>query len=56
MKSKGSAVWRGGLKDGNGTVSTGNGALSNAPYNVAMRFEGAKGTTPEELIAAAHAS
>jgi osmotically inducible protein OsmC len=56
MKSTASAVWKGGLKDGKGTVSTGNGALSGAPYNFAMRFEGARGTTPEELIAAAHAS
>ena len=55
MKSVGCAVWKGGLKDGKGTVSTASGVLSNAAYDFAMRFEGAKGTTPEELIAAAHA-
>jgi len=51
----GSAIWQGGLKDGHGTVSTESGALSGQPYGFAMRFEGAKGTNPEELIAAAHA-
>jgi len=55
MQSKASAVWQGGLKDGKGTVSSGSGVLSNTPYTFATRFEGAKGTNPEELIAAAHA-
>src|SRR5690242_11649875 len=58
MKSNASAVWEGGLKDGRGTITSGNGAFSSTPYNFAKRFEGAAGpgTTPEELIAAAHAS
>ena len=56
MKRSGSAVWRGGLKDGKGTVSTDSGVLSGSPYNFGMRFESAKGTNPEELIAAAHAA
>ena len=56
MKSKASAVWQGGLKDGKGTISTDSGVFTNTPYNFSMRFEGAKGTTPEEMIAAAHAS
>jgi len=56
MNSKASAVWQGGLKDGKGVVSTNSGVLSNVPYNFAMRFEGAKGTNPEELIAAAHSA
>ena len=55
MQSKASAVWQGGLKDGSGQVSTASGVLSNTPYDFKMRFEGAKGTTPEEMIAAAHA-
>ena len=55
MQSKASAVWQGGLKDGSGQVSTASGVLANTPYNFTMRFEGAKGTTPEEMIAAAHA-
>src|SRR3954469_20050736 len=56
MKRSASAVWKGGLKDGRGTVSTSSGALSNVPYNFSMRFENETGTNPEELIAAAHAA
>ena len=56
MERKASAVWKGGLKDGKGTVSSASGVLSNTPYSFAMRFEGAPGTNPEELIAAAHAA
>jgi osmotically inducible protein OsmC len=56
VKRKASAVWTSGLKDGKGTVSTDSGVLTNTPYNFSMRFEDAKGTNPEELIAAAHAS
>lgn len=55
MQRKSSAVWKGGLKDGKGTVSTGSGALSSAPYSFASRFETGGQTDPEELIAAAHA-
>jgi osmotically inducible protein OsmC len=56
MKRSASAVWKGGLKDGRGTVSSESGALVNVPYNFSMRFENEKGTNPEELIAAAHAA
>jgi osmotically inducible protein OsmC len=57
MASKASAIWHGSLKEGKGTISTATGVLSNANYSFATRFEGAdSGTTPEELIAAAHAS
>jgi osmotically inducible protein OsmC len=55
MKRTGSAVWKGGLKDGKGTVSTDSGVLSNTQYSFSTRFEDGKGTNPEELIAAAHA-
>jgi osmotically inducible protein OsmC len=57
MKSIASAVWTGGLKDGKGLVSGGNNAFRDVPYDFGKRFEGAAGpgTTPEELIAAAHA-
>jgi len=55
MQRKSSAVWKGGLKDGSGTVSTGSGALADAPYSFASRFEKGGQTDPEELIAAAHA-
>jgi lipoyl-dependent peroxiredoxin len=50
-----SAQWRGGLKDGKGTISTESGALSAQPYGFNTRFEGVKGTNPEELLGAAHA-
>ena len=57
MASKASAVWTGSLKEGKGTISTATGVLKDANYSFATRFEGAAaGTTPEELIAAAHAS
>jgi osmotically inducible protein OsmC len=55
MKRTASAVWLGNLKQGSGTVSTGNGALKNTPYSFSSRFENGAGTNPEELIAAAHA-
>jgi lipoyl-dependent peroxiredoxin len=56
MQRKASAVWKGGLKDGKGTVSASSGVLSNTPYSFTTRFENAPGTNPEELIAAAHAA
>ena len=55
MQRKGSAVWKGGLKDGKGTVSTASGVLKDTQYSFATRFENGAGTNPEELIAAAHA-
>jgi lipoyl-dependent peroxiredoxin len=55
MKTHGSAVWQGGLKDGKGAISTQSGALKDYPYGFASRFEGKPGTNPEELIGAAHA-
>ena len=50
------AVWKGGIKDGGGTISTETGVLDEAPYGFNARFENGKGTNPEELIGAAHAS
>jgi osmotically inducible protein OsmC len=57
MKSTATAVWKGGLKDGKGTLTAGNGAFKDTPYDFGKRFEGTAGpgTTPEEMIAAAHA-
>jgi osmotically inducible protein OsmC len=51
----GSAEWRGGLKDGSGTLTVGEGVFEGA-YSFTSRFEEGEGTNPEELIAAAHAS
>ena len=53
--SNASAVWEGGLKGGRGNFKAGSGAFEG-PYSFATRFEGARGTNPEELIAAAHAA
>lgn len=53
--SRASAVWEGGLKGGRGSFAAQSGAFEGA-YSFATRFESAAGTTPEELIAAAHAA
>ena len=55
MQRKASAVWKGGLKDGKGSLTAPSGIFSNTPYSFATRFENTPGTNPEELIAAAHA-
>jgi osmotically inducible protein OsmC len=55
MKRNASAVWQGNLKQGQGTVSTASGVLSNSQYSFSTRFENGIGTNPEELLAAAHA-
>jgi osmotically inducible protein OsmC len=55
MIKKGSAAWKGSLKEGTGAISTETGVLKNAPYGFKARFEDGPGTNPEELIAAAHA-
>jgi osmotically inducible protein OsmC len=55
MQRKASAVWKGGLKDGKGSLSAPGGVLNNTQYSFASRFESGAGTNPEELIAAAHA-
>jgi osmotically inducible protein OsmC len=51
-----SARYEGLGKDGKGHIWTGSGVIDGEPYGFASRFEGAKGTNPEELIAAAHAA
>jgi osmotically inducible protein OsmC len=51
---KAQAVWKGGLQDGNGQLTTGSGAVDKA-YSFASRFEEGAGTNPEELLGAAHA-
>src|ERR1700682_1781437 len=56
MIKKAWAVWKGGIKDGGGTISTETGVLKEAPYGFKSRFENGRGTNPEELIGAAHAA
>lgn len=55
MKRTASAEWKGGLKDGKGTLSTASKVLFDTQYSFKTRFEDGIGTNPEELIAAAHA-
>lgn len=55
MIKKAWAIWRGGIKDGGGTISTETGVLKEAAYGFKSRFEDGPGTNPEELIGAAHA-
>jgi osmotically inducible protein OsmC len=52
------AVWEGSLMEGSGTITkTGSGALPELPVTWASRAESPEGrTSPEELIAAAHAA
>lgn len=52
---KASAEWKGGLKEGQGTLKLGSGAYEG-PYSFESRFQEGTGTNPEELIGAAHAA
>jgi osmotically inducible protein OsmC len=56
IQRQASAHWSGDLLRGSGKTSTGSGVLRDVAYSVPSRFENGKGTNPEELIAAAHAS
>jgi lipoyl-dependent peroxiredoxin len=56
IQKYGMASWQGGLRDGQGQVSTETGVLSKQNYSFAKRFGDEKGTNPEELIGAAHAA
>ncbi len=49
------ATWQGKLRDGHGFMKASSGAFQG-PYSFGTRFGEAKGTNPEELLAAAHAS
>jgi osmotically inducible protein OsmC len=55
MKSTASAEWRGSLKTGKGSLTAKSGVFDGTAYSFQTRFEGAAGTNPEELLAAAHA-
>ena len=54
INQRGNAVWNGDSK-GSGEISTQSG-LVKVPYSVGARFEGQRGSNPEELVAAAHAA
>jgi osmotically inducible protein OsmC len=50
------ATWEGDLMSGSGRVSTESGVLAEEGVNWSARAEDAEGVSPEELIAAAHAT
>lgn len=52
---KAKAEWQGTGKEGKGALTSTSGVLSATPFGFNTRFGDAKGTNPEELIAAAHA-
>lgn len=56
-ESSASTIWEGGLTDGRGTTTTGSGTLSEVEVTWPARVDRTEGTTsPEELLAAAHAT
>ncbi|HLG33895.1 MAG TPA: OsmC family peroxiredoxin [Bacteroidia bacterium] len=56
MKKTATAQWQGKGKEGSGKFSAASRLFNNVPFTYATRFEQTEGTSPEELIAAAHAS
>ncbi len=56
MMRMASAIWKTGLKEGTGIISTESGVLKDAPYSVNLGVNGQPATNPEELLAAAVAS
>ena len=54
--NRASALWKGSLKKGVGTVQLSSVRKEVMLYTFASRFEDGTGTNPEELIAAAHAA
>ena len=55
MKRSATANWKGSGKEGKGSVTADSGVLSATPISYRTRFEEVEGTSPEELVAAAHA-
>jgi osmotically inducible protein OsmC len=55
MKRSANANWKGSGKEGKGSITADSGILSATPISFRTRFEEVQGTSPEELIAAAHA-
>jgi osmotically inducible protein OsmC len=54
--SRADAVWEGDLTTGKGRVKVASGTFNEFPVTWASRTDRAHGTSPEELIAAAHAA
>src|ERR1700750_59918 len=52
MNRDASALWKGNLHEGEGTLTTESGILSKTQYSFRTRFAEGRGTNPDELIAA----
>lgn len=55
MKRTAQAIWKGSVKEGKGSLTTQSNVLRDQDYSYKTRFGDAKGTNPDELLAAAHA-
>ena len=55
IKRNAQAHWEGAGKTGKGTLTSDSAVLNQTQYSFNTRFEDGVGTTPEELVAAAHA-
>ncbi len=55
MTRNATARWKGSGKEGAGTLNAGSGIFNETPFSYVTRFENKEGTSPEELLAAAHA-
>jgi len=56
MKRFATAKWNGSGKEGKGTITSESKILNETSYTFRTRFEDVEGTSPEELLAAAHSS
>ena len=56
MKRTSTAVWNGTGKEGSGSITSESKVLDSVSYSWRTRFQDVEGTSPEELIAAAHAA
>jgi osmotically inducible protein OsmC len=56
MKRSATAQWSGSGKEGSGKITSQSKIFNNTPYSWRTRFQDAEGTSPEEMLASAHAS
>jgi lipoyl-dependent peroxiredoxin len=57
VQREATVTWEGNVARGKGAISAATGAFENLPYSLATRVERPNGkTSPEELLAAAHAA
>ena len=56
MKTHGQATWTGSWREGQGTISTPSSSIAGPAYTYDSRYNAVDQTSPEELLAAAHAA